>query len=64
MKKIAYIAPTTEVTTINTHWHILAGSPTKTNVDDLPISEDPAPEEMEGHSRRRTVWDDEEEQNY
>ena len=62
MKKNEYISPSLEVTFIKTNIQILAGSPQGTNIAGLGISDQAAPNDMEGRSRSKTVWDDEEEE--
>ena len=58
MKKTAYISPATDITYLETGKLLSVSAPTSTNVDGLGVSEEEY--EGEGHSRRRTVWDDEE----
>ena len=57
MKKITYIVPTVRVKNV-TPLTLMAGSPTGTNQDDLPIGdnddEDPRAKDLGGHS----VWED------
>lgn len=57
MKKITYIVPTVRVKNV-TPLTLMAGSPTGTNLDDLPIGdnddEDPRAKDLGGHS----VWED------
>lgn len=63
MKKLAYISPEIWVTLIDTKIHVLAGSPTGTDVEGLDVEEEDAPEDMEGRSRRRrNQWDDEQDE--
>jgi hypothetical protein len=62
MKKNAYISPSVEITAIAICTHILEGSPTGTNIDDLGVSDTDAPEDMIGRGRRNDVWMDEEEE--
>ena len=62
MKKIHYIAPAISQEAICIQ--LLAGSPKGTNIDDLGVSDQPAPGDMEGHSRNFSVWDDEDEDDF
>lgn len=59
MKKIAYIAPSTNIVNVEINQLLNISNPTSTNVDGLGVSDDEYTEE--GRSRR-TVWDDEEEE--
>lgn len=60
MKKNEYISPSLKVTFIEPNIHILAGSPKGTNITDLGVSDQTAPNDMEGRSRHTSLWDDDE----
>ena len=65
MKKKSYLSPTVKVAAFNTPQLIMSSLTGTSLGDDLPIANEEAPEEMEGHSRRRgryDVWEDEEEE--
>lgn len=59
MKKLEYIAPFTKMVIIEHCNGIMVTSPTKTNIPDVGVWSDPAPTDMEGHSREvGSVWDE------
>lgn len=64
MKKTVYMAPAIEITKIQIQSLMKAISGVGGDTGIEPGGEDPIPEGSDGDARRRTVWDDEEDENY